>query len=67
MSGAADSLAPPPAAAGKLTRLVLKIPDLTKRRLKARAASLGISVYGDHTQEERTMGKKNVHSWLSDG
>jgi hypothetical protein len=42
VSGAADSLASLPGP--KLTRLVLKIPDLTKRRLKARAAELGISV-----------------------
>jgi hypothetical protein len=43
MSGAADSPAPPPVAP-RLVRLVLKIPDLTRRRLKARAADLGISV-----------------------
>jgi hypothetical protein len=42
VSGAADSLAP--VVAGKPTRLVLKLPGLTKRRLKARAADLGISV-----------------------
>ena len=40
MSGSADSPAPAP----KLTRLVLKIPELTRRRLKACAAELGISV-----------------------
>jgi len=43
VSGAADSPAPPPAAP-KLSRLVLKLPEATKRKLKARAAELGISV-----------------------
>jgi hypothetical protein len=44
VSGAPDSPALPPAAAPKLTRLVLKVPEATKRKLKARAADLGISV-----------------------
>ena len=55
MSGAADSPAPPPAAP-KLSRLVLKLPDLTKRRLKARAAVLGISVAAYVVRLARTDG-----------
>jgi DNA-binding beta-propeller fold protein YncE len=43
VNGAADSPAAS-SAAPKLTRLVLKIADLTKRRLKARATDLGITV-----------------------
>ncbi len=41
MSGA--DVPAPPAGDEKLSRLVLKMPDATRRKLKGRAAELGIS------------------------